>query len=398
MLLIILVLSAFLVASNGILQRIAGENARSRQFLSDWYAFKADCLSSLLTPTKPNAGRIARELARCEEGFSKIGDSPMLERMQRIDRLRGPDSEVLASWDELRSGFADLVRGLSGRGSGGIEALLAHSEAFEAEVGERIRIISRFEDSQGQAFDTLQLSLVLAILALVGLGIWTSLSARRAEDANRNMQSILDATYRAQEAERRRIALDLHDSIAQDLSASLMAARRLGEGSEGERANLVGMLKSTIEEVRRISWEMRPPEFDRLGFRGALLGYIDDFARIHGLRIRMEESGWTAAGLGDEVAIHVYRIVQEALVNIQRHAKAQMIGIAFFEGADRLGISIEDDGLGFDSKAELGATVGAGHLGLAGMRERARIIEAKLAITSLPGGGTKFYLEVPRGA
>jgi len=400
MLFIILVLAGFLVASNAILETISAENAGARQFLSDWYALKSDCLSTIISPGTPGAGKIARDLARCEEGFSKIGDSPMLDRMQRIDRQRGPNTEVRATWDGLREGLGDLVLGLSQEGTRAreIAQLMAHSDVFEAEVGKRISIISHFEDSQRRALAALQLSLVLSILALVGLGVWTAWGARRAEEARGHLQAILRATYSAQEVEQRRIALDLHDSIAQELSASLMAARRLEEGPEGAKAKLVGMLKSTIDEVRRISWEMRPPEFERLGFRGALIGFIDDFSKAHGLEIRMEDSDWNSDGLDEEAAIQVYRIMQEILANIDKHARAGSVRIAITRGEDNLAILVEDDGVGFDMKALEASSGGASHLGIAGMRERIGIAEGSLDISSVPGEGTRIRLEVPCAA
>jgi signal transduction histidine kinase len=209
------------------------------------------------------------------------------------------------------------------------------------------------------------------------------------------MQELIGATYTAQEAERRRIALDLHDSIAQEISACLMIARRLGENGEGNRAALVASLKTTIDEVRRISWEMRPPELERLGFRGAVIGFLDDFTARCGLALDMTDSDWNASGLSDEAATHIYRIIQESFANIAKHAAATTLRIAISQGESRLSIAIEDDGRGFDAKVLDAPGSKLSHLGIGGMRERTRLIKGTLEILSVPGRGTTIRLEVP---
>jgi signal transduction histidine kinase len=241
----------------------------------------------------------------------------------------------------------------------------------------------------------LQQCLVIALFALIGLGVWISRTAKRAQEDSKRMQEVIGDTITAQEAERRRIAFDLHDSIAQEISAALMIARRLEENAAGSRAALVASLKSTMEAVRRISWEMRPPELERLGFQGAIIGYIDDFVQRRGLKLELLNSDWDSSGLSDEAATQLYRIVQEALANIDKHASATTVRVDIFRADDRLVLSLEDDGRGLDASSVASQGGGMGHLGIAGMRERARLMNGAFSIESAYGKGTKIRVEVP---
>ncbi len=396
-LLAVLMLAAFLVASSAVLRRISEENRHSRQFLIDWLGYKADCLSSALASDPTRESRLSAELASCVTEFGLIGDNPTIDAMRKIEKTRNVYPEILASWADLRRDMALLVVGGNRRvgPAEGLSGLLARADGFESVVRGRIELIGSFEDNQRRAIALLQQTLVVTILALAGVGFWISRDARRALEDSRRMQELIGATYSAQETERRRIALDLHDSIAQEIAASLIMARRLGEDGEGSRAALVASLKSTIDAVRRISWEMRPPELGRLGFRGALIGFIDEYAARQGLALEMADAFWNASDLGDEAAIHAYRVVQEVFANIAKHAGASRVRVRIERRDGKLSIAVEDDGSGFDAKSMDARGGRAGQLGIAGMRERARIIGGTLDIDSCPGQGTRVRLEVP---
>jgi signal transduction histidine kinase len=209
------------------------------------------------------------------------------------------------------------------------------------------------------------------------------------------MRELVAATYAAQEAERERIALDLHDSVAQELSAALMAVRRLPEDESGLGERAVAGLKSSIDALRRVSWEMRPPELERLGFQGAATRLLEEFEERSGMRVVMKDPSWEASGLDAGIASQHYRIIQECLANVQKHARGTRLLVAVRRCDGRLRVELEDDGVGFDP-ARLELSVPAHeHLGIAGMRERARLMGGNFEIASAPGKGTRIAVEVP---
>ncbi len=171
-----------------------------------------------------------------------------------------------------------------------------------------------------------------------------------------------------------------------------MTARRLAENDQGTRATLVASLKSTIDALRRISWEMRPPELERFGFQGAALRLLDSFAERSGLRIEAPIECDVSA-LGEDAAMHLYRILQESMVNVQKHSGAKLVRIGLSRPGRSVVLVIEDDGRGFDA-SDL-ALDGPAHLGIAGMRERARLIGGSFSLSSVPGRGTRLRVEAP---
>ena len=191
------------------------------------------------------------------------------------------------------------------------------------------------------------------------------------------------------------MALDLHDSIAQDLASSLMLARRLAENPGGDQGRLVSSLKTSLDALRRLSWELRPPELERLGFEGAAMRLCADYEEKKGCPVRLEMPELESGRLGIEAELHLYRILQEALSNIARHAEAQQVAVQIASGPDRLLLSIRDDGRGFDLEEAGHSGAAPDHLGLAGMRERARLIGGRLTVASATGRGTSIEVEVP---
>jgi signal transduction histidine kinase len=396
-LLTIIVLAAFILETNVILRKIDTESTLSRRFIIDWLSCKTELLAYPSTPTTVTRNSVAAQLSTCDLLLGEIAGGHMAEAMGMIDRSEHSSVELLSSWSSLRlaaMGIANAA-GAKATDAGEIAAFMSRSSLLESMVRERIDLLEKYERNQRSALMILHESSIAAILILIGLGLWSSSVAARAQADNRQMQRIIEATFSAQEAERGRIALDLHDSIAQEVSAALMLARRMDENEEGNRSALVSSLKSTIDALRRISWDMRPPELSRLGFQGATTRLIDDFGARCGIRVDLATPRWDISGLREEAALHLYRIVQEILANVEKHASAKVVQISVVQERNILAVVAEDDGAGFDPNAldRSGAT--PAHLGIAGMRERARLIGGTLEILSKPGGGTRIKVEVP---
>ncbi len=213
---------------------------------------------------------------------------------------------------------------------------------------------------------------------------------------------LLRKVLTVQEEERKRIARELHDETSQLLAGlviRLEAATSLPDAAgkiKGMLVDIKSLAVRTIDSVHKIIFDLRPSVLDDLGLLSAIRWYAENRLAEVGIKPRIEVTG-EERKLPPQVEIAVFRIAQEAITNIIKHAEAQnvIIGVEFKDSA--LGIEVEDDGKGFDVSAVSRRADKAQGLGLVGMEERVTLIGGKLNIESQPGSGTHITVEVPLG-
>jgi two-component system sensor histidine kinase UhpB len=194
----------------------------------------------------------------------------------------------------------------------------------------------------------------------------------------------------AQEAERIGIARDLHDEVGQLLTSVLLQLNSISDTAPEHRVEIDETRKTVrlaLDEVRRISTELRPEMLEHLGLVSALTELSTTFERVSGVRVERQFDALLPP-LPADAELAVYRIAQESLTNVARHARATRVTIALEHGLDSVVLRVVDDGRGFG-----GAPVE--HGGLRSMRERALLIGAALAIKEASRGGVDVRLEVP---
>lgn len=204
---------------------------------------------------------------------------------------------------------------------------------------------------------------------------------------------------RAQEEERRRLARDLHDEVNQALTAILLRLEALAQDSPDARLDEVNELKRLVnqamEELLNLARQLRPSALDDHGLLPAVETQLKRFSARTGVEVTLNADGEPDL-LPEDVQTAVYRILQEALANIGRHAAATAVGVDVEVEDDRLELRIRDDGAGFDPLTVTrngGEGPGAG-LGLSGMAERARLAGGELDVRSSPGVGTTVTLRI----
>ncbi len=214
------------------------------------------------------------------------------------------------------------------------------------------------------------------------------------DQARRIQRDALRRVVRAQEEERRRLARELHDETGQALTSILLGLKSLeglddmaalGKGVAALRERVV----ATLQDVRRLAVELRPAALDDFGLEAALERLTAGFAEQTGLKVELE-SRLQDDRLPEEVETVLYRIVQEALTNIVKHADAGQVSIVITQKAGAVGAVIEDDGRGFDPDRSVD-----GGIGLIGMRERVALLDGSMTIEAAPGKGTTLVIEVP---
>ena len=195
---------------------------------------------------------------------------------------------------------------------------------------------------------------------------------------------------RAQEAERLRIARGLHDEVGQVLTGVLLQLDALAAGNDADLEETKQAVRKALEDVRRTARELRPEMLEDLGLVSALTELSRKFAEQSGIRVERRFANGLPK-LTDEAEIAVYRVAQESLTNVARHARATRVDVTLDAGVDSVVLRVVDDGRGL---AEAAASKN-GHNGVRGMRERALLVGGALAVKSGRDGGVEVRLEVP---
>ncbi len=203
---------------------------------------------------------------------------------------------------------------------------------------------------------------------------------------------------RAQEEERRRLARDLHDEVNQALTAILLRLEALSQDAPPQQAAEVAELKrlaaEAMEELQGLARQLRPTALDDHGLVPAVEAQLRRFAAHTGVETRLRVTG-DLSRLDDDAQTAVYRIAQEALANVGRHAAATCVELELASSGAGTELCVRDDGNGFDAARPSSGNGGGAGLGLKGMAERARLVGGELDVRSAPEGGTTVTLRLP---
>ncbi|MDK2927763.1 MAG: two-component system, NarL family, sensor histidine kinase DegS [Bacillota bacterium] len=313
--------------------------------------------------------RSRMELMRVSRDFNQYGEEDIRRAYERardvqvrLILLTEKEKALRAQRDEIERNLRNVTR------------LLSRSEALTAQVGVAIDYLSGNIQQLSQTLATVQEKREIAVRVI-----------------------------QAQEEERRRVARDLHDGLAQQLASALLelqvTQRLLQEDIDKARSELETVekiIRSGLRETRDVIFNLRPPSLDNLGLKAA----------VDNLAVQVEER----TGLNVTVTVHgeeqrleatmlscVFRIIQEALNNVVKHAEATQAQVRIEFNPAFLAVRVVDNGKGFVPEKGVAKAAGGEHLGLLGMRERAELIGAALRIKSTPGRGTRVELHLPLG-
>lgn len=258
-----------------------------------------------------------------------------------------------------------------------IDALALRNARLEDEIADLQRVGASMRESKDHYFQLYQ-------------------NARAMET---NLRELSAQVLSAQEDERKRISRELYDEISQALIAVkvTIAMLKLQAASDPafqtKVANAERLLVHTMETVDRFARELRPAMLDHLGLQSALRAHILVFTRQTGIRTELVPHPYLAR-LDERREEVLFRVVQEALDNVFKHAGATFAKIEFTSTDDALHMEIGDDGCAFSVEEQLGGKA-TGHLGLIGMRERVRHVNGSFAVESASGNGTRVHVKIP---
>ncbi|MCX7967887.1 MAG: GAF domain-containing sensor histidine kinase [Armatimonadetes bacterium] len=331
----------------------------------------------------PEGSRLGLQLRR---PCLKVHRTPFVVCMQEKKPLILPEMNV----EKAKTSFE---RWLARRG---FRSLIAVPVA----AGEQILGVIFAAATQPDAFNRDDLTFLQTISDHVAVALTNARLLQELREKERVRGLLLTKVVTAQEEERRRISHELHDQIGQLLTALLiqlqLLERDLSEPSLRERLK---MLKQLAEEIsshlHHIAWELRPPALDELGLMAALEKVTEEWSKRFNIPCEFVANGTINGEIQPEMTIGVFRIVQEALTNIAKHAKASHARVSIYQEDSELVVTVEDNGVGFKVSDILKHPDENKRLGLLGMMERAAMLSGTLTIDSKPSKGTKVQVRIP---
>jgi signal transduction histidine kinase len=222
--------------------------------------------------------------------------------------------------------------------------------------------------------------------------------------AEAQVHTLTQELIKVQEIERKRIALDLHDNVAQELSAMKVLSETLCLEQTMDQTELrrqmhewSEVLTRCVGTIRELSYNLMPPGLEHLGIKSALSSYCRDFSKKNAIPIEFTSAGMDGLSLAldYDIAINLYRLVQEALNNIKKHAGACHAKVRLLSAGSKILLQIEDDGQGCDLIAVGARALATKRLGLLGIRERIKSLSGAVTIVSRPREGMKIFIEIP---
>ncbi len=318
----------------------------------------------------------------CHELFERTKTEPGSFTNEK--RLVRKDGEILWITDSVSA-----IRDEAGQAQSVVTVFIDISERKRAEEelqrSHEVRVARR----------TRELALALALER-----VSAEVEQRRQAEAGR--AELMKRIVNTQEEERGRISRELHDNLGQHLTAVMLGLQALESqmesftgGRRGDSAPQLDKLRDLVDGLMRAAhrqaWELRPAELDAMGLEAALGQYIRDWSAQSSVPVDLQTVGWDDRA-DPAIETTLYRVVQEALTNVARHADATQVSVVLERSGNGVSAIIEDDGSGFDPESS-----DNGRLGLLGMRERLALVNGTLDIESEPDYGTTVFARVPAG-
>ena len=217
-----------------------------------------------------------------------------------------------------------------------------------------------------------------------------------------HVRSLSHQLMKAEEMTRQRLSCDLHDHLAQDLSTLKINLDTLFDdfpnAPDEPKQRLSGLSKQVqgiIMSVRNLAYNLSPASLSQLGLVPIIRQYSEEFAQINGIKVDYFSAGMDHVKLDFDTEIGLYRVIQEALKNIKRHAEAEHVSIRLIASFPKIILRIEDDGKGFDLETRLEDALNERRMGIRSMEERVALLNGKIKVDSRPMQGTKIVAEVP---
>ncbi|OFV84255.1 MAG: hypothetical protein A2W26_09285 [Acidobacteria bacterium RBG_16_64_8] len=306
-------------------------------------------------------------------------------------------------WDRDRVPTTDRppeIRVLSQPASAGIDKTYRSTASIPLIFRGQLLGLLRLVSKDRLFFTPDRMLLIQSYANLAAVIVQNGWLIQEVRQSNKQLHGLSQRLMRAQEDERLHLSRELHDESGQLLAGLMVQLGLLERNSQEPEAarRAVGELRSMTSQLQsdlhRLAFNLRPASLDHLGLVTALDQYVRDFGKQHGLKVEFEAVGLQGDRLPGDVEVALFRIVQESLTNVVLHARATRVDVLLSQRAERVVVTIEDDGVGFIP----GIPTFEDHLGLFGMRERVEMLHGRFTLESSPGKGTTVHVEIPSDA
>jgi signal transduction histidine kinase len=333
--------------------------------------------SALWSPDPAPAGIISHGLGACESWPGTTPAGPLAQGLRDAMRTRRPvllaECEVAPQGKPTRLPFAGLVPVIGTGAPKGVAVLVGASRA---------------------PFTALDEDFLLALGQQFGAALESADLDRRLKDRTAELERLSLTLIRQHEDQRHRLARELHDETAQVFSAMTLQLGLLREETSEKTGPRLDTLRSLVdtgmESIRRVADDLRPPVLDDLGLAAALHAVAADFGERSAIATRFDTAG-SLPTLGDDSELALFRVLQEALANVARHADARSVAVELRGDAAGVSLAVIDDGRGFDPAA----SADFGRMGLVGMQERMAAVGGRLVVDAAPGRGARLVAQLP---
>ncbi len=327
--------------------------------------------------------------------IASIGIQP--EELIEVPLFIGADANDHLAVQAWQAGAIRIVNQIED----GRQVLAAASEfgsaaAIPLTQGRKVLAVLMLMKREKDYFTPEKQNLFMSYAALAGWVLQNALLFRQVVNGRERLQNLSRRLVEVQEEERRKIALELHDEIGQILTGlrfSVTMLASLPPDQVPEQADKINaIVTDLIARVRQMSLDLRPSMLDDLGIVPTLIWHFERYTDQTGIKINFQPNNLPGMRFRTDIETTVYRVIQEALTNIARHAGVKQASVRLWSTEKILGIQIEDEGVGFDPETALS---GRNSRGLIGMRERIGFIGGQLLIISQPGQGSCLTIEIP---
>lgn len=401
-----------------LLSRLVDNRIEVSSLQENWLKIKSGALALLFAESPKNGkDELEKKIAVFGKNIAKLLNPSFSSAIQRVyPEVTDNYEQLKDEWQEINNRLGNMLSpGLPGALiseeealtflkslSGRIHWLNSGTDGFSRNLEKLTSWINSYLARVIKSFQLLFFLMALSIIFAIITMILVIRDFNRSRTAEGKIRFLTQALLEAQENERMRLAFDLHDYVAQDISAAKIICENMiaeeGEGDDRikpEVAKLVNMLDTCMSEVRQIAYNLHPSALEKLGLIPGIAELCRDFAASRMFQIDFSQAGMEGLELDFDLKINLYRIIQEALVNIGRHAQADRVSVKLVASHPKLLLRIEDNGIGFDYKKCMDEAQKEKRMGLQSMEQRVGLLKGQINITSQPGEGTRILIELP---
>jgi PAS domain S-box-containing protein len=330
--------------------------------------------------------RAVRGFGRWDDPQDMLGTTLDVQTNPCIDALLTAQKSIVIPDTGDRAGWQHCARSAQNHSWLGLPLV----------AGDKVIGLCTLEKGEADFFTPQHVQSAEALVSQAAVAVQNAWLFEQVRAGRERQRSLSRRLVEVQETERRYVSRELHDEAGQALTSLLVGLRLLEREAEHPEAIVAGVAElerrvaAVLEDLHRLAADLRPASLDHLGLVAALRQYAEAISDKHGLVVQFEAVGFDDR-LPPDVETALYRIVQESLTNVIRHARATRADVLLQERDDKLIVVIEDNGVGCDTAA----AAHSGRLGLFGMRERAEMLGGTLVLESAGGAGTTVLLEVP---